>query len=115
MPDRDRRRAVLEAQCGGAQAQAFPDGIDVTALSNLALDVLEAVARDWPADHLPAGLCVAVVAAYDRPGAERSAAVGMVLGKFWPAASGDPMELMAGLTSCGLLPGTAGDHAALCR
>ena len=99
------RLSVLERR--RAPPPAFPDGLDVRALSHTAVDVLEMVARSWPADHLPAGLCVAMVAAYDRPGAERSAAVGMVLGKFWPEASGDPLELLAKLTRSGLLPGAA--------
>ena len=105
-----RRLAVLEARRGGPQAPAFPDGIAVAAIGDLAVDVLEAVVSGMAGDHLPAGLCAGV-----RPAAGRAVrALGMALGKFWPEASGDPLQVMAGLTR-GLVPGIAGDHAAVCR
>ena len=112
----EQRLAALEARL--ARLRPLPttiDGLDLNELSYVAVDVLEAVTRAWPDDHLPPGLCAAVVAACDRPPAERSTAVAMAVAKFWPEASFDPMELMAGLTRCGLLPGTAGDQAGGCR
>ena len=92
---------------------ALPDGLKLSELSHTAVDVLEAVTRAWPApdDPLAPGLCASVVAACDRPPADRVMAVGMALGRYWPEASGDPMALMAALTSSGLLPGAADDPA----
>ena len=50
-----RHLAVLEARRGGPQAPAFPDGIAVAASGDLAVDVLEAVVREWPAIISPPG------------------------------------------------------------
>lgn len=102
----DRRLRDLERRL--APLRPLPgtiDGLDLSALSYLACDVLEVVTSAWPDDHLPSGLCAAVVAACARPPAERVVAVSMAVAKFWPEASGDPMELMAELARCGLLPG----------
>ena len=92
-----------------APPPALPDGLKLSELSHTAVDVLEAVTRAWPApdDPLAPGLCASVVAACDRPAAERVVAVGMVLGKFWPEADGDSMALLTELTRSGLLPGAA--------
>ncbi len=101
------RIAALERRL--APWPALPDGLELSSLSHLAVDILEAVTRAWPNpdDHLAPGLCAAVVAALERPAAERVVAVGMVLGKFWPEDGGDPMALMTELTRSGLLPGAA--------
>ena len=110
----ERRLRDLEARLASIRPwalPALPDGLELSALSDLAVDVLEWVTREWPSEHLPAGLCAAVAAACARPPAERVMAVGMVLARYWPEASGDPMELMAALTSSGLLPGAADDPA----
>ena len=104
----EQRLAALEARL--ARLRPLPttiDGLDPNEPSNRAVDVLEMVARSWPADHLPAELCAAVVGACARPPAERVMAVGMVLGKFWPEADGDSMALLTELTRSGLLPGAA--------
>ena len=64
---------------------ALPDGLKLSEVSHTAVDVLEVVCRAWPApdDPLAPGLCASVVAALERPPAERVVAVGMVLGKFY--------------------------------
>ena len=107
----ERRLAALEARL--ARLRPLPttiDGLDLNELSHLAVDVLETITREWPDDHLPAGLCAAVVAACDRPAADRVMALGMALAGHW---GGDPLPVMAALVSSGLLPGAAGDHGAL--
>ena len=86
--DLDRRLSVLEARRMRPALPALPDGLELGALSYLALDVLEAVTRAWPDDHLPAGLCAAVVTACDRAPAERVMAVGMVLARYWAGSVG---------------------------
>ena len=103
----EQRLAALEARLARLRPLPTIDALDLNELSNLAVDVLEAVTRAWPAELLPAGLCAAVVAACDRPPAERSMAISMALGRHWPEGEGNPMELLAGLTRCGLLPDTA--------
>ena len=107
----ERRLAALEARL--ARLRPLPttiDGLDLNELSYWR----STCSRRSPASGRTiisrAGLCAAVVAACDRPPAERSTAVGMAVGRYWPEASGDPMELMAALTSSGLLPGAADDR-----
>ena len=99
-----KRVSALERRCG-PPARALPDGLKMDELSFLAVDVLEAVTRAWPGDRLPPGLCAGVAEACDRPPAERSMAISMALGRHWPEGEGNPMALMAALTSCGILPG----------
>ena len=103
----EKRLAELERRL--APLRPLPttiDGLDVSALSYVAVDVLEMVTRAWPDDHLPSGLCAAVAAACDRPPAARALALGMVLGKYWPESAADhPLDLVVEFTRFGMLPG----------
>ena len=107
MSDLERRVDALERRRAPDSWPALPDGLKMAELSYVAIDVLEAVTRAWPAELCPPGLCAAVAAACDRPPAERVMAVGMALARHWPEGDGDPMRVMTELTRSGLLPGFA--------
>ena len=112
MPGVERRLRDLERRLGPLRPlPATIDNLALSAIGDLALDALEAVARAWPSEQLPAGLCAAVVAACARPPAERMMALGMASPGTGPR--GGPLPVTAALVSSGLLPGAAGDHGAL--
>jgi hypothetical protein len=93
-----RRLIQLEARVASTQPRPSDlDGIDVKAISDLALDVLEMVVRCWPTDLIPSGLAAALVAACERSQAEQLMGISMALGKFWPEGepSGDLLMELA--------------------